>query len=72
MRNPDYPLDEFDVPSDFDESVFDLVASRHAATAKVPTSELVQHDSEFPQVRGQVILCLLFAVAIALRSLFVS
>ncbi|WP_345321154.1 hypothetical protein [Novipirellula rosea] len=84
MRNPDYPLDDLDVDQDVD---FDFAASRRTATiesvpatpapdvsARVVSARDVSDEnaSELHLLRGQIILCLLIAAAIALRSWFVS
>ncbi|WP_372725253.1 hypothetical protein [Novipirellula sp.] len=79
MRNPEYPLDDLDVDQDVD---FDIAASRRTATIEsmpaAPAPDASVRDvsdenlSDLHPLREQIILCLLFAAAIALRSWFVS
>ncbi len=73
MRNPNYPLDDFEVESD-------LVVPRRELSVKLVATDSVESSAEGSiedasdrnQLGGQLILCLLLAAAIALRSWFTS
>ncbi|WP_442511177.1 hypothetical protein SH528x_002844 [Novipirellula sp. SH528] len=73
MRNPNYPLDDFEVDSDFAAPRRDLTVKLVVTDSAESSVERSNEDaSDRNQLGGQLILCLLLAAAIALRSWFTS